>query len=132
MKKVILLSFVLTAIAWSCKKEAGPGGTGSIEGKVYVKFYNYNFTSVIGEYYAQDEDVYIIYGNDSVFNNDAKTSYNGSFRFEYLQKGDYKIYVYSKDTTTLMPSGKLVEIREVKITEKGQNIVLEDIIIAKN
>lgn len=132
MRQTIFISFILLLFVCSCTKEAGPGGTSSISGKVYVKYYNYNFTDVIGEYYAQEEDVYIIYGNDSIPADDCKTGYNGSFRFDFLQKGTYKIYVYSKDTTSLMPSEKNVEIRQVEITDRSQNIVLEDIIIAEN
>jgi hypothetical protein len=40
--------------------------------------------------------------------------------------------VYSKDTTSLLPSGNAVEIREVTIIDNGQNIILDDIIISKN
>lgn len=132
MPKRILIMIIALVALFSCTKEEGPGGTASISGKVYVKYYNYNFTSVIGEFYAQDEDVFIVYGNDSIPNDECKTGYNGDFRFDYLQKGTYTIYVYSKDTTALVPTASLVEKRVVEISEKGQKVVLEDIIIADN
>jgi hypothetical protein len=48
----------------------------------------------------------------------VKTSYDGSFVFQYLQKGTYTIFVYEDDAT--QPSGKNVIKQTFEITEKGQ------------
>ncbi len=43
-----------------------------------------------------DENVYIVYGNHEYGCDDkTNTSYNGTYRFNYLNDGDYKIYAIS-------------------------------------
>jgi hypothetical protein len=130
MKKVLIsiacLSFILMA---SCEKEEGIGGTSTITGKVKVREYNDNFTHVIGEYYAGDQDVYIIYGNDSVYSDKFTTSYDGTYRFEYLREGNYKVFAYSLDSAAF-PLDKETEVmKEVTITGKDQLIQVEDILM---
>lgn len=44
-----------------------------------------------------EERVYIIYGENAYASADTRTDENGKFSFEGLQKGQYKIYVLSKD-----------------------------------
>ena len=61
---VILLSMAVI----SCSKEPGKGGNSTIYGKVYVKNYNSTFTFLQEEYYGQDEEVYLIYGDDRSYN----------------------------------------------------------------
>lgn len=96
MKNTFLILLTLIGM-YSCKKDAGVGGTGTIKGKVQVKDYNGNvFTGNIFD--GADYDVYIIYGGENSFYDDKiTTSYDGSFEFRYLRKGDYKIFVYSQD-----------------------------------
>ncbi|HBS85351.1 MAG: hypothetical protein A2W91_16215 [Bacteroidetes bacterium GWF2_38_335] len=129
--KILIFSAIIILFQ-ACKKDAGPGGTSKITGKVYVKEYNYNFTEVIGEHWAQDEDVFIVYDDNTVYNDKFATSYDGTFEFKYLNKGKYTIFVYSKDTTSLYPTGDVIVSREVEITENGQTINLDDIVIANN
>src|SRR4051812_30437130 len=93
------ISVALCLILISCKKEAGEGGQATITGKVYVRQYNKTFTTFIGEYYAQGEDVYIIYGNETAVGNRVRTNYDGTYQFSFLRKGSYKVYAYSKDST---------------------------------
>jgi hypothetical protein len=55
-----------------------------------------------------DEDVYIVYGdNDEIYDDNIKTSYDGTFKFNNLRKGSYKVFAYNKDkssvTTPLTP-----------------------------
>ena len=60
----LILSILLFAGAFGCTKSAGEGGSSSIIGKVLVE--NYNAAGVLQEtYYGPDEDVFIIYGNES-------------------------------------------------------------------
>ena len=125
-----LLSLLL--IINSCAKDAGEGGTSSIKGKVYGKFYNETFTSLTGESYAPDVDVYIVYGDESTYGDKQKTCYDGSFEFKYLRKGNYKVYAYSKDTTLTNPTTKYAVIAEVTISKSGETVITEDIIIADN
>ncbi len=131
--KLCILLLILLISAVSCNKDEGEGGTSTITGKIYVLDYNPTFTIKIGEYYAPDEDVYIIYGNDSIYSDDFKTNYDGSYQFKYLRKGTYAIYAYSMDST--YPSGTnppmMKIMKTVEITEKNQTVKVDDIVIIK-
>ena len=67
------------------------GGTSAIEGKILVLegFYNV-FTQSFDTtalYYFENEDVYIIYGSSSsIYNDSFETSWDGTYRFDYLRK----------------------------------------------
>jgi hypothetical protein len=88
---------VFIVLFTSCKKEAGVGGTGTIKGKILVNDYNGNIFSG-NTFNGADYDVYIIYGGtNSYYDDKISSSYDGSFEFRYLRKGDYKIFVYSQD-----------------------------------
>src|SRR5258705_10122537 len=94
-----LIIVLLATIGYSCKKEPGQGGTSTIKGKVYVKDYDANFQTVHDQYYGPDVDVYIIYGDGTTYDDDYKTSYDGSYEFDFLQEGTYKVFAYSKDSS---------------------------------
>ena len=115
--KLKLFSAALIACSFAflgCKKVEGPGGSSTIKGKVFIQKYSTS-GNLISEYFAQDEDVYLIYGNtDTFYDDDVKTSYDGTFEFNYLQKGDYKVFVYSDCSTC--PSGKEVIIESINIS----------------
>jgi len=132
------LIFSLLLAAYSCKKEAGEGGTSTITGKVTVYNYdNNNFNCCPDTFPAVDHDVFVIYGSDgNIYDDDVKTSFDGTFEFKYLQKGKYKIFAYSEDSTgasngtagtTYRPDVPLFV--EVEVTAKNQTIVAEEIII---
>jgi hypothetical protein len=131
-KGLIFSTLVVLLLVSSCAKDAGEGGTSSIKGKVWGKYYNKTFTSLIGETYAPDKDVYIIYGDDATYGDKQKTCYDGSFEFKYLRKGKYKVYAYSLDTTLTNPSTQFAVIAEVEITKNGETVVTNDIVIADN
>ena len=128
MNKLFL--FALLAIALiSCKKVPGEGGTSTIKGVVMEQLYN-SLGNVIAEYPAPDQNVYIIYGDQSTFyDDDISTSYDGTFEFRYLQKGKYSVFVYEDCSTCL--SGTKEKITEVEITEKNQVVDLDTIYIKK-
>lgn len=117
----------------SCKKEAGVGGTSSIKGKVFAKYYNKNFTLLADSAYAPDIDVYIIYGNDYTYGERQRTSYDGSYEFKYLEKGTYKVFAYTRDSTGTYNNhinqyaNDLAVIKEVEITKKKQTIEVPEI-----
>ena len=75
---LVLTGLVLTGFS-SCKKVEGPGGAATIKGKLLKE------KTIAGQTYyydAADEDVYLIYGNeDSFYDDDIKTSYDGTFEF---------------------------------------------------
>jgi hypothetical protein len=129
MKNVFFILTSLVFLLVSCEKEEGIGGTSTITGKVRVREYNGNFTYLRGEYYAGDQDVYLVYGNDSVYSDKFTTSYDGTYRFEYLREGSYKVFAYSKDSAAYPLDKKTEVLKEVTITDKDQVVYVDDIIV---
>jgi hypothetical protein len=133
MKKtlIFILSLFLISISFtSCKKDAGTGGSSSITGKVMVHDYNSTFTILEDEYYGQEVDVYIIYGDDKTYSDRIKTNYDGTFEFKYLQKGIYHVYAYSADST-LQTNAFIPIIKDIEITKNKQEVEVPAITIAK-
>jgi hypothetical protein len=130
MKKyfLILSAFVLFL---SCEKQAGEGGTSTIKGVVIVHEWNSDFTIPRDTFPAQDEDVYIVYGDDEVYGDKFSTGYDGKYEFNYLQNGKYTIYVLSKSDTILLTKELIPIIKEVEITDKNQEVVVDTIYIKK-
>ncbi len=99
MKKTIVIALAAVAlITVACKKPAGEGGRATIKGTIHTKNYNSNFSTLLNQYPGADLDVYIIYGDDATYGNRVRSGPDGVFEFKYLRKGNYKIYVYSKDS----------------------------------
>ena len=124
---IIVFTLILTGS--SCEKTEGEGGTSTIIGRVKVKNYNSDFTIKFGEYYAEGIDVFIIYGEDSIYSDNFDTGINGWYKFEYLNKGIYKVYAMSDDSTRTSPSGSVPVIKEVKIDENNSTFIVDDIVI---
>tara|TARA_R110002072_G_scaffold303134_1_gene495200 strand:- start:27538 stop:27933 length:396 start_codon:yes stop_codon:yes gene_type:complete len=126
---ISILSLVLSLGFSSCKKIEGTGGSSSIVGKIRAEVYD-GAGNLLTAYDIAKEDVYIIYGGEStIFDDRFRTSYDGSFKFEFLEKGDYQIFVYSKDIT--LPSGKSVIIIDANISKNKSTIDLGTIVINK-
>jgi len=130
IKKITFLLLITSSCLSGCVKEPGEGGTGTITGKVYAYDYNAELTTLRSQYYAPEEDVYIIYGNDSVYSDRTRTSYDGSYRFKYLRPGSYTVFVYSKNIITKLPP-KLPIKKTVNILANDQVIFVEEIEINK-
>lgn len=111
MKKILFVTAIaLTLAVTSCKKGSGEGGKSKITGKIWVENYNtlnnmYDTYVLKSEYPGVERDVYLIFGNDISYGLRTKTGYDGTFEFDYLREGSYKIYVESKDTTRTTISG---------------------------
>ena len=127
--KLLLINLFITLAFWSCTKTEGVGGQASVKGKIYVKEFNSSFTQQIDEYYGMEENVYLIYGNNTVYDDDMKTNFDGSFEFKYLNKGSYRIFVYSKDSTFTVAGGKEPIFIDFEITDKKEAVDLGDITI---
>ena len=126
----LLFPFTLLLLL-SCKKQEGIGGTSTITGKVITRQYNANFTQLIEQYPATDEDVFIIYGDDPVYGDKVSTNYDGTYRFEYLREGNYSVYAYSEDSANYPTQHEIPVIKRIHIKGKNQTITVEDIIILK-
>jgi hypothetical protein len=132
--KLLLPALTLITLTFSaCEKEAGEGGTSTIRGKVKTQHIA-GPGSIDSTYYLADERIYIIYGNDDdTYDDDMRTSFDGSYEFKYLQKGTYRIFAYSVDTTGWsdftfdITRPPVAVIATVEITDKKQTIHVPDI-----
>jgi hypothetical protein len=127
----ILLLLVLIVCISSCKKPAGPGGQATVKGKVYAYDYDNTYTYLVSKGYFPGIKVYIIYGTGTNIGNSIATSTDGSYEFKYLNKGHYKVYVNSVDTTYKIKGNDSERsiIKEFDIKDAKQKVVLEDIVI---
>lgn len=124
MQKIISISFVFLVIFLfsSCKKVEGQGGSSTIKGTINVQKYDFVGT-LLAEYPGAELDVYIVYGEGNTFYNDRiRTSYDGSFEFNYLEEGEYTIFVYEDNNS--VPSGKSEVLVTAKIAGKKTTVDL--------
>ncbi len=127
--KLLFGAAFLSLFLNSCSKYEGEGGTATIKGVIQEQKYN-TLGNIIAEYPVADQNVYIIYGSYNTFyDDDIKTSYDGSFEFRYLKKGSYKIFVYEDCLTC--PSGKKELIIPVEITKNNEVVTLDTLNIKK-
>lgn len=127
MKTQTITLFILCIlIGFGCTKEAGTGGSATIEGKIFKKELS-SSGELEAEYYAPDEDVYIVFGDDNFYGDNVNTHHDGTYQFKFLNKGMYQIYAYSR-CKSCTPEDTPVFI-EVEITENNQVVVLDDLVI---
>ncbi len=127
----LLLTFTIGFSSLSCEKEEGKGGTNTITGKVAVRQYNANFTVLVEQYYATDEDVFIVYGDEEVYSDKTSTNYDGTFRFDYLREGNYTVYAYSEDSTNYPTQHEIPVLHDVVISGKNKEVNAGTIVILK-
>jgi len=74
-----------------------------------------------------------LYGDNTTFDDDTKTTYNGKFKFDYLYKGNYTIYTYSECIFHLedCPSEKNTILEKVVINKDNETVSVPEIIINK-
>jgi hypothetical protein len=92
------LTFTIFIIS-GCAKYEGTGGKSSINGKIVLNqrlYVNGALTDSVTLSGAK-EDVYIVYGDGIVgFDDKVECSYDGTFKFDYLQPGTYTLFAYSE------------------------------------
>lgn len=128
IQQLVLGVLPVVMLLSSCTNGSGPGGKASIEGTIKATRYVNNCTTNAGSFLAEDEDVYIIYGDDPSYGDRVKTGPGGVFYFKYLRPGKYKIYAYS---TTCTVAQKEAVIMEVEITDKNQALITDTLRIDK-
>ncbi len=97
MRALLLCLLAVSFLFIACKKEPGEGGRAEIRGRVIEQRYSNNTQQPIGLPYAKaDQRVFIIYGDGEFHDDDVRTGPGGTFRFPWLQKGDYRVYVISE------------------------------------
>ena len=134
MKKFIVCIFLVALIPFSsCKKGPGSGGRATIKGKVWTRKHDIGYTAVLNQYNSADEPVYIVYGNEVNYGDKVSTNYNGEYEFNYLRKGNYKVYVYSNDSAAIHDGNatapKVAVIKEISITDKKQMVDAETLVV---
>ena len=126
MKYKFLLPIIIFILLFSCTKSEGIGGKAVIKGNVVVDNTD-ALGNIIASYNAQELDVYIIYGDqNNTYDDDIKTSHDGSFEFKYLNKGDYEVFVYSDCATCPKGQDSLVK-KSVSISSRKQVIEIDTI-----
>jgi hypothetical protein len=123
-----LLPLVVGLLLAACEKEPGKGGLATISGKVYG--YDINQAGVIHDSgYAGGYKVYLSYGDNEWTDDTETTSPEGGYAFKGLQKGDYRLFVYSECDSCLF--NQRVFEQEVEISETRQTAVVPDFVILK-
>ena len=131
----LLASLIILFFVSSCEKSPGEGGTSTIQGSVYKlsSYYNVLTQQTDTVYYQLDskKDVYIIYSDNEndFYNDNIETNWNGQYRFDYLRKGDYTLFVYSDSTDALNISYDYPIFKHVKIDANNSIVTLPDFVI---
>jgi hypothetical protein len=106
-----------------CKKVEGPGGESTIKGTLMLKVYDVDYKVLQRIVPAADENVYITFGNNDYVGDKVVSGADGSFRFDYLQAGTYKIVVYSEDSIGSMD--KKASVIKVVTLGDSKTVVLD-------
>lgn len=131
----LLASLIILFFVSSCEKSPGEGGTSTIQGSVYKLSTYYNVLTQLTDtvYYQLDakKDVYIIYSDNEndFYNDNIETNWNGQYRFDYLRKGDYTLFVYTDSTDALNISYDYPIFKHVKIDANNSTFTLPDFVI---
>ena len=131
----LLASLIILFFVSSCEKSPGEGGTSTIQGSVYKlsTYYNVLTQQTDTVYYQLDakKDVYIIYSDNEndFYNDNIETNWNGQYRFDYLRKGDYTLFVYTDSTDALNISYDYPIFKHVKIDANNSTFTLPDFVI---
>jgi len=125
----ILLGNLLLLCA--CDKTPGYGGNCGITGTVKIRKYNSNYSVLREEANYANADVYIVFEDGKGYGDKVKTSYDGTFNFNHLVPGNYKLFVYSNDTTLLTTDQVPITI-PVKISKNKELVNAGVIKIADN
>ena len=132
-----IIPFLFLFFISSCQKEAGEGGTSTIQGSVYKISTYYNVLTQQNDtvYYQLDsgEDIYIIYSEDEndFYDDNIETNWNGQYRFDYLRKGDYTVFIYADSTDNLNVSYDYPIFHHLTIEENNATYSLPDFVIEK-
>lgn len=119
---LLVLSLLLSLFSLSCEKSEGLGGTGSISGTIMEQFYNDDYSLLIHEKAAVDEEVFIVFGNSKELGARVRTNNLGQFRFKYLYPGNYQVFFISEDSSSVlnMDTEKLYDLE----LDRGQELEL--------
>ncbi len=125
----VFLAFCLLLFFVSCEKEPGEGGNSVITGKVLVRTYTV-FPTIYSDKPSMDQDVFIVYGGSSnAIDDRTRTSFDGSYKFQFLKKGDYRVFVYTEDTALSNFGRDKAIILQTKITSNNSEVRLPELTV---
>ena len=107
---------LLSVTLFSCNNKEGEGGTGTVQG--YVKLIHHpddNYQLEADTLNAAKTDVFIVYGDEEFYGDDAETNPDGFYQFNYLTPGDYTVFAYST-----LPTGEKIPVSETVTLERGK------------
>jgi len=94
-----------------------------------VQSFNGNCTILYGEFYGVDEDVYLIYGDDPSYSERVRTGPGGVYWFPYLREGKYTVYAITE--SCLVTKGDTIVSQTFEITDKRENVILDDLVVTR-
>lgn len=143
MKKILIFNLIIAFFFSSCTKEAGEGGSSSIQGTVYklevTQDHNTGQWDTTYEFYTE-KDIYIIYSSDEndIYDDSFETHWNGMYKFDYLRQGSYTIFTYADSTHEENVNGNIISedyeypiFRHIEITKNHETYILDDFLIVK-
>lgn len=127
---VMALMLLVGAVGLSsCEKQAGEGGNSIIKGKIWVENYN-GAGNLVSSYYGPEERVYIVYGDNTIHDDDTRTGPDGQYKFVGLQPGKYRVFAYS-DCATCDSGTEAVYAGDIEITDRAQEVEVQDITVRR-
>jgi len=121
MKWLVISLFI--PLLFSCTQTEGYGGSSGIEGILMTQYYNDDYSLLISEAPAVDEDVFILFGDSDFVGDKVAASSTGAFEFPFLRDGDYQLYYMSEDSTTTSNEEHVVilnvTIESGKVSDQG-------------
>ena len=121
MRNILFICAIVIGFL-SCEKGPGEGGTSVIEGKVLkytIEGIGVDQDSIV--FPDAGEDVYIIYSNNEgdIYDDKFETNWDGTYRFEYLRKGDYTVFVYADSILTGTVDTDYPVFKHIEITSNN-------------
>lgn len=111
----LILIFSMLIFA-ACNTDPGTGGTATLEGVVMmVQHPDDHFNLETDTVPAAKTDVFLVYGDNTFYDDDVEADNTGLYRFKYLRPGTYTVYAY-----TTRPSGERVAETQTVNVERGQ------------
>jgi hypothetical protein len=122
-KNIFPFLLLLAALASGCRKEPGEGGLATVQGKVWARDLDKDgFVKTEG--YIGDERVFIGVDGENTSFESVRTSFDGSYRFSFLRKGNYKVWVFSRCDSCVLEQA--TRIQTTTVDARKETITLPD------
>jgi hypothetical protein len=132
IRHVIVSAAIILSFS-ACDKDPGPGGKGSIKGKLYSANINSPEFEVTPNCVEPEERVYLVYGDKiDGFDKDTRVNHDGTFEFKFLRKGVYQVYAYGYDPNLPSSSGHAPTIKQIEISSSGETKIVENFVVYKS